>query len=98
MRERQAPKPRVVLVVFVPTRCVKNVVRIIRVCVEPVVMCAFDMARPITKFETVLSQVSEVSVVILQLIIDCMHFRLALIGKDPLKLTRVCYEPFIFML
>ena len=64
MKELQAPKPRVVLVVFVPTRCVKNVVRIIWVYVETVVMCALDVARLVTKFETVLSQVPKVSTVL----------------------------------
>lgn len=98
MRKLQAPRRRVVLVVFVPTHCMKNVLRIIRVCVEPVVICDLDVATLVTKFNNILRQVPEVSVVILQLIKDCMHFRLALIVKEPLKLTQVCYETFIFML
>lgn len=76
-----APSPKVVRTGVLHTRCVKNEVKIKRVYVEPVVMCVLDVVIQVTMLETALSYVPKVSVVILQLVTDCMHFRLAMIIK-----------------
>ena len=52
---------------FVLIRFAKNMVKIIRVCVEPTIMCVLDVVSQVIKFEIVLRMVHEVSRVVLQL-------------------------------
>lgn len=113
MMGRQALKPRVVQAVFILIRFAKKVVKIIRVYVEPTVMCVLDVVIQVTESKTVLTLVYEVSIVVLQLSsivriilvslqvppVGSVQISLGKIEKYLLIRSLVCYRPpiYIFM-